>query len=189
MIGYLRGKVIEKHVPEVWVDVSGVGYRVRVGERVYQSVVVDEEVFLYIHTAVRDDAIDLYGMADVAELQLFETVLGVSGIGPKIGLAIVGNRSVAQVEKAVREADVAFFQSIPGIGKKGAQRIIVDLKGKLGSLAELDLSDESENEDEVVEALVSFGFGRKDVLMVVAKLEGESVEERVREGLKRLGRR
>lgn len=189
MIGYLRGKVIEKRLPEIWVDVQGVGYRVRIGERTQAQVTLGQEISLYIHTAVREDAITLYGFDDYAGLKLFELVIGVSGIGPKIGMAIVGREKPENIERAVRDADVAFFQTIPGIGKKGAQRVIVDLKGKLPSMAELDLSDLDEIADVVV-ALKQFGFKEADIQAVLRKLpEGLSEEEQIRQALKQLGRK
>jgi len=189
MIGYLKGLVIEKKRNEVWLLCGQVGYRVRIGESLNQKLTPGSEVELFIHTAVRDDALDLYGFFNVGELQLFELIISVSGVGPKIGLAIMGQRSVEQIQKAVQEADVAFFQKIPGIGKKGAQRIIVDLKGKLPSIKDLDLT-EDESEDEVVEALRQFGFTAAEVMAVMGDLDPQlSSENRIREGLKRLGRR
>jgi holliday junction DNA helicase RuvA len=190
MIGYLKGTVIEKRGVEVWLGVRDVGYRVRVGSRLSGNISVGDGVELYVHTAVREDALDLYGFLTLSELRLFELIISVSGIGPKIGLSIVGNQSVEGIEKAVREADVTFFQRIPGIGKKGAQRIIVDLKGKLPSLKELDLSGDGEAEDDVTQALMGFGFGRVEVLGVLKDLDGSlSESEKIRQGLKRLGRK
>jgi holliday junction DNA helicase RuvA len=188
MIGFLRGRVIEKRRGEAWIECGGVGYRIRVGEKIYESMTLEQEAALFIHTAVREDAIELYGFLDYQTLALFEMFISVSGIGPKTASVIVGTKKREEVERAVQEADVAFFQKVPGIGKKGAQRIIVDLKGKMPSLKELDLS-ESEGEDEVLEALVSFGFKKVHAQEVVGKLDASlSVEERIREGLKRLGR-
>jgi holliday junction DNA helicase RuvA len=189
MIGYLKGLVIEKRLPEIWIDVQGVGYRVRIGERMQPKAVLGQEIAMYIHTAVREDAITLYGFEDYAGLKLFELVIGVSGIGPKIGMAIVGREKPENIERAVREADVAFFQGIPGIGKKGAQRVIVDLKGKLPSMADLDLSDMDDAADVVV-ALKQFGFKEADIQVVLRKLPADlSEEEQIRQALKQLGKR
>jgi Holliday junction DNA helicase RuvA len=189
MIGYLKGKIIEKRIPEVWVEVQGVGYRVKVGSRVFEKLTLDEEMALFIHTALRQDALELYGFLTMDDLKMFELLLNVSGVGPKTALTIVGNQPVERIERAVRDADVGFFQAIPGIGKKGAQRIIVDLKGKLPSLKDIDLTDEDEN-DAVYLALKQFGFNRNEIGRVMKDMDRTmSEQEQVREGLKRLGRR
>lgn len=188
MIGYIAGKVIEKTTGELWVDVRDVGYRVTVGNDFFSQAVKGENVELFVHTHVREDALSLYGFSSRPELELFELVISVSGVGPKIGLAVVGNNSVEAVLKAVRDADVQFFQATPGIGKKGAQRIIVDLKGKLPVMKELDLADVED--DAVLDALMQFGFSRQEVELSLSKLEdGLSEEERISQALKALGGR
>ena len=112
----------------------------------------------------------------------------VSGVGPKIALAIIGSQSPAAVEQAIQQADVNFFTRIPGLGRKGSQRIIVDLKGKIGSLKELDLQSEA-MDDDVTQALRQFGFKTAEIRQVLGQIEGSlSDEEKVREGLKRLGK-
>jgi holliday junction DNA helicase RuvA len=190
MIGYLRGRVIEKSVHELWLDVRDVGYRVRVIQPVLQQFLVGDEAELYIHTHVREDALELYGFSERRQLSLYEMIISVSGVGPKIGLAVLSSGSVERIQRAIREAEVNYFTLVPGIGKKGAQRLIVDLKGKLPSSKELDLSDDLPGEDAVVEALTSFGFSRVEVQAVIKDIDSELVEEeRIREGFKRLGKR
>jgi len=189
MIGYLKGRIIDKRLQEMWVEVGGVGYRVKVGKLQVSSYKLQDVVELYIHTAVREDAITLYGFANRQDLEMFEMLLTVSGVGPKTALQIVGNQPVERIERAVRDADVLFFQAIPGIGRKGAQRIIVDLKGKLPSLKELDLSDEGET-NMVYLALKQFGFKPNEIQMVMKDMDRSKTEsEQVREGLKKLGRK
>jgi holliday junction DNA helicase RuvA len=189
MIGYLKGKVIAKKGQEVWVEVNGVGYRVRVGESQISRYKIQDTNELYIHTNVKQDGIELFGFESMEKLMMFEMLLNVSGVGPKTALAIVGAQSVEQIYRAVQEADVAFFKAMPGLGTKGSQRIIVDLKGKIPSLKELDLTEGDESDDVVV-ALVQFGFKREHVLTVLKELEpGLSDEQKIREGLKRLGKR
>ncbi len=188
MFGYLKGQVAFRRGAEVWVVVGGVGYRVKMHTSKFKKQ-NGEGVELFIHTAVRENDISLYGFETMEELQLFELLLTVSGVGAKTAQAIVGDGTVDQIGKAIREADVGFFTRVPGIGKKGAQRIIVDLKGKLGSLKELDFSEDGEV-DEVTMALMQFGFKKQAIDLVVAKLNRDlSVEERVREALQRLGKR
>lgn len=189
MIGFLHGKIMDKRIPEVWLLVGGVGYRVKVGPRTFEQVKVEEETEFYIHTHLRQDALELFGFVDREELDLFELLLTVSGVGPKIALTVIGNQSVAQIERAVREADVAFFTRIPGLGKKGAQRIIVDLKSKIGSLKELDLQSEASENDDVTLALKQFGFKSEDIRQVMKQIDPSlSDQEKVKIGLKKLGR-
>ncbi|OGV92486.1 Holliday junction DNA helicase RuvA [Microgenomates group bacterium RIFCSPLOWO2_01_FULL_47_10] len=188
MIGYLKGSVIHKKGRELYILVREIGYRVRVGEKLAVTLRQGDEAELWIHTHVREDQLDLYGFNIPNELELFETLLSVSGVGPKVALSIVGTREVAQIEKAVQNADVAFFQSVPGVGKKGAQKIIVDLKGKMIVGRDLDLSGEGDGE--VAEALTQFGFSRIEVMGAVTKIDTSlPVEAQVREGLKLLGKR
>ncbi len=188
MIGYLRGKIIEVKYPDIWLYVSGVGYRVKVGKKQDSKFMIQDNLELFINTAVREDAITLYGFSSRQELEMFEMLLNVSGVGPKTALGIVSEASPEKVEKAVKEANVSFFQQIPGIGKKGAQRIIVDLKGKMPSLKDIDLTDEDEN-DAVYLALKQFGFKQDEIKAVMGQIDRtKSESEQVREGLKKLGK-
>lgn len=196
MIGYLAGKVIEKRGDEIWLLVGGVGYRVKFSISNNQPsnsagrFSNGNEIKLFIHTAVREDAITLYGFETMAQLTIFELLLTVSGVGPKTAMVIVGTQKVERIEKAVREADVQFFKQVPGIGKKSAQRIIVDLKSKIGSLKELDLSSEDDEADDVTLALKQFGFKTEDIRQVMKQIDPAlSDQDKVREGLKRLGRK
>lgn len=174
---------------EVWVDVRDVGYRVKIGTNFRQLMTIGDEVEMFVHTHVREDILDLYGFESRQQLSMFEVIISVSGVGPKTALGIVGGARVDQIEKAVRDADVGFFTQFSGIGKKGAQRILVDLKGKMPRIKELDLSEESESDDAVVIALMSFGFSKAEIGAVMREIDSEmSDEEKVREGLKRLGK-
>lgn len=196
MIGYLKGKIVACRQGELWVDVGGVGYRVRTNnksqtrfaEATARRVANDKEIELFIHTAVREDAITLYGFKDLEELELFEMLIGVSGVGPKTGMEIVGASSGEQIIEAISQADTNFFAKIKGIGKKSAQRIIIDLKNKIGSLKEIDLASEEE-EDTVFVALKQFGFKPSDISMALKKMDRtKSEEEQIREGLRMLGK-
>lgn len=188
MIGYLRGQVIDRDGEAVIVEVGGVGYKVRVAANKKFRFGADE-VELYVHTYVKEDEISLYGFADKQSLRMFELLVGVSGVGPKMAMSVLARGDGEQIARAVAMADVDFFKSVSGIGKKNAQRIIVDLKSKLGDLEELDLS-ETEMADEVVEALVGMGYAKRQVVEVLRELEaGLSDEERIKGALKRLGRK
>ena len=159
MIGYLSGTVLEKEGASILVDVNGVGYLVYVSDvGIYTS---GNDVKLYIYTHVKEDDISLFGFDSLAQKRVFQMLISVSGIGSKTGLAILGHGSSTQIRQAVIQGNVDFFQSVSGIGKKTAQRVIIDLKSKVGSVAELDLSEPEIGSDDVFDALVTMGFDPK----------------------------
>ena len=132
MIAFLRGRLLEKHPNRLIVDVNGVGYDVQVPlSTFYDLAEPGTEVSLRVHTHVREDQIALYGFASPLEQQLFERLIGVSGIGPKLALAALSGIDPDDLVRAVRTADVARLSAVPGIGKKTAERITLELKDKL----------------------------------------------------------
>jgi len=189
MIGKLTG-IIESNIKNpVLIDVHDVGYVVRVPERFLASVKPTKIHTLYIHTHVREDAFDLYGFATEQELNLFELLLTVSGVGPKTALSVV-DRGVEAVETAVRKSDVDFFTQIPRLGTKNAQKIIIELKSKLGSSKMLNLDGETGETKQLIEALISMGFERYEIREALKKLDSKdiSVEQKIRHALKLLGK-
>lgn len=191
MIGALRGIADTPITNPLLLMVGGVGYRVAVPEQVRKDIRRDEPVTLYIHTHVREDALDLYGFLTKEELTLFELLLSVSGIGPKTSLAIV-DRGAAGVRSAIAAADVSFFTTIPRLGKKNAQKIIIDLKSKIGSIEELNLTaDERGETKDLLEALESMGFAKKEAITAINQIKTTdvSMEERLRQALKLLSKR
>lgn len=190
MIGGLKGEPIISSDNSIILMVGGVGYQVCIPPSLKEKVRKEKEIFLFIHTHVREDLLELYGFLKKEELYLFKLLLGVSGIGPKTALAIV-DQGIENVQKAVVKADISFFTLIPRLGKKNAQKIIIELKPKLGDLEELDLSGEVEGETtQVIEALKSMGFSPKEVYAVLKKSPEniETVEDKIRYALKSLGR-
>ncbi len=163
MIGLLTGNITTTRRNPLIVNVAGVGYLVHTTQSVAGSV---------------------------KELALFELLLTVSGIGPRTALSVI-ERGAHAIEKAVQESDVTFFTTIPRLGKKNAQKIIIELKNKLGGLKDLDLTSEESNEtNQILEALLSMGFRRAEVLAAIKKLEPEdtTVEQKIRHALKVLGK-
>lgn len=189
MIGALKGTIFAKNEKSVTVMVNNVGYRVHVSPALLSRLSEDDEVVLYIHSYVREDALELYGFSSQADLELFELMIDVSGIGPRTAIGIL-DRGSDGIRKAVAEADVAFFTTVSGVGKKTAQRLIIELKPKIGDMVDLDLAGEISGEtQDVVNALQAVGFSQKEALVAVRNLpEGlESVEEKVKEALKKAG--
>ena len=178
MIGYLHGKVINSRYGRLLVDVNGVGYLVYTTPQLnlpQNSVDISHEVELYIHEHIREDAYDLYGFLSYQELELFERLISVSGIGPKAGINIIDAASPIKIFNAIESSDVAFFTSISGIGKKVAAKIILELKSKISidesSNILLNDDDTSSNEDE--EALIMLGYKKADIQAILTKIPAE----------------
>jgi Holliday junction DNA helicase RuvA len=189
MIGRLTGKIdcIQKN--PIIIDVGGVGYRVWVTQSFIKHTRKGLKTTVYIHTHIREDVFDLYGFTDQEELLLFEYLLTVPGIGPKTALSIL-ERGTNAVEKAVLKADMDFFTTIPRLGKKNAQKIIIELKNKLGGLKDLDLTGQTESETkQIFNALVSMGFQRNEIIEALKKIPQENltIEQKIRQLLKLLG--
>ena len=191
MIGFLNGEVIARDDPYIVIDVGGVGYKVLVSNGVLSKVASGNKLKLFIYTHVREDAIKLYGFLDLLDLKLFENLISVSGIGPKTAMAIFSVGVRKEIIQAIITNDVSFFATVPRLGKKNSQKIIIELKSKFGSIEDLDLAkiDVKEN-GEVIAALKNFGFSNKEALGAVKsiKTDGKTTEEKIRLALKELGK-
>ncbi len=187
MIGYLKGTVQVKQDEGLIVLVGGVGYAVCVPASVFDGCQIGETVELLVYTHVREDELALFGFAQSADRKMFVSLLGVSGIGPRLAMAVMSQSGGAfRVIRAIQEAEVDFFTSIKGLGKKGAQRLIVDLKPKVGGLKELDF--ESQADQELVEALEGLGFSKKEIVASVKDVSPDlSLEDKLRLALKKTG--
>ncbi|MGA2967671.1 MAG: Holliday junction branch migration protein RuvA [Candidatus Levyibacteriota bacterium] len=191
MIGLLKGKVELLKRPFVIIDVNGVGYKVLVPETIYTKLSLQEKVKIFTYTYVREDALDLFGFLEAEDLDLFENLLTVSGIGPKTALNIFSFGERKDIIEAIIKGDVAFFTSVPRLGTKNAQKIIIELKNKMGSSADLDLSGKDLLENaEVVQALKNFGFSASEAQKAVREIKqaGLTTEEKIRLALKNLGK-
>ena len=190
MIGALRGTIEEIKKNPIIVFVGDVGYAVHVPDQFAKTIHLHTKTLLYIHTHVREDALDLFGFPTQEDLALFELLLTVSGIGPKTALAVC-DRGATAIQHAVQESDVDFFTTVPRLGKKNAQKIIIELKNKLGSIQDLDLRDDQSSEtDELIDVLLSMGFIKKEIQKCIPKLPKQDVtlEEKLRDSLKLLGK-
>ena len=184
MIAKLTGTPGRLSPDSIIIDVQGVGYKVFVSAN---TSVVGETVSLFIHTHVREDSLDLYGFLTAEELQLFKLIINISGIGPRTGLMLL-NQGVAGIISAVAKAEVEFFTSIPRLGKKNAQKIIIELKPKLGDLTALDLVGENSETKDAINALVNLGFKPKEVREALRQSEGEDIDAKIKAALKYLGK-
>lgn len=188
MIARLTGTVAQTSHNPLVLDVHGVGYAVFVPQNLLSSAHENMPLTVFTHTYVREDALLLFGFSSQDELHLFDLLLTVSGIGPKTALAVL-DRGGDAIRKAIIEADVDFFTAVPRLGKKNAQKIIIELKHKLGSLADLDLSRDTDGETkQITDALLSMGFDRTEIKRVIAKLPQGTIEEKIRHALKTLAK-
>ncbi len=163
MFAFLRGTVARKTLDHVELDVAGVGYEVYVPDGVHRKLIVDGSATLLTHCHIREDAFQIYGFLREEERALFRTLLGMSGIGPKVALAVLSAMSVAEFGRAILDNDVTAFTRVGGVGKKTAQRLILEMKAKVGQDAELSaILGEAEGagepeRDDVIAALCSLG--------------------------------
>lgn len=191
MIGFLKGEVFFKEGNSIILDVNGVGYKVLGSSDVLAKAIKGNSLNLFIYTHVREDNISLFGFLESSDLKLFENLIGVSGIGPKTAMNIFSQGSRSQIVSAIVAADTSFFKSVPRLGQKNAQKIIIELKNKFGGIGDLDLSGENmSGSEEAVSALKSFGFTSKEIHDAIknVKKNGQKVTETIKLALKYLGK-
>lgn len=186
MYEYMTGQLVYVDPLYVVVDVQGIGYQIYVANPFRFTSVLHEEVQMYIHQAVRDDNITLYGFKDASEKRLYLKLISVSGIGPKSGLSILANGDHRGLIAAIEAEDVKYLTKFPGVGKKTASQIVLDLKGKLNELVDSDKSDSLvENAEDVTgltsshvreaeEALKGLGYSVREVDKILPKLNKET---------------
>jgi len=164
VIAHLRGTILEKQPNRVVVDVGGVGYDVAVPLSTFYGLAdAGGDVALRVHTHVREEAISLFGFATPLELDLFERLIGISGIGPKVGLAVLSGIEPAELISAIERGDLARLTAIPGVGKKTSERIVLELKDRLPkahAVPAAGVADEPVLRDDLVSALINLGYHR-----------------------------
>jgi Holliday junction DNA helicase RuvA len=187
VIARLRGRPVGRTPDGLVLDVNGVGYLVAATPTVLRRAAAGSEVTVETYLHVREDALQLYGFGDAEERELFVHLLTVSGVGPKVALAVVSGSPAAELRKAIALGDHARFQAIPGIGKKTAERIVLELKEKLGSAAEPGLSAVGDAPGHTIarDALVELGYSVLDAERALAEVDPDlPAEERVRLALR-----
>lgn len=167
MIGFLSGIVKSVSGSKAILNVGGVGYTVSLPTN--HGLTPNQPAQLYIHTHVREDEISLYGFSQESSLDLFEKLLGVSGVGPKSALTILSAAAPDHIKQAIIGSNLAFFTAISGIGKKGAQKIILELKPKLGR-GQADLAN-LEGNSELDQALTNLGFSKNEIVSVISRID------------------
>jgi holliday junction DNA helicase RuvA len=183
MITQLRGKVVARRLDGVVLDVGGVGYLIQTTRRALSKSQDGGEVTLATYLHVREDALQLYGFAESAERELFELLLSVSGVGPKVALAILSSSTPAELRRAIALEDTTRFVAIPGIGRKTAQRVVLELKERLGPTE--GVGEASGQELVARDALVELGYSVAEAERALAGTDPElAPEERVRQALR-----
>ena len=192
MIAHIKGMIEEKFGTNgVIVDVGGVGYEMMVPVPDFESATLGEERKFYTYHQVRENAEELYGFSSLVAKKLFEMLISVQGIGPKAGVAILSLAEAEEVRNAIANADTSFISKASGVGKKSAERVVVDLRDKVGTPSKYGATDvkygvkKLDESDEALDALIALGFQLKEATAALAEVDASlPVEERVRLALK-----
>ncbi len=191
MIGRVVGVLVEKHPPQILVEAGGVGYEIEVPMSTFYNLPASgERVTLLTHLVVREDAHLLYGFATDPERRAFRQLLKISGVGPRIALAVLSGMSVGELVEAVAAQESGRLVRVPGIGKKTAERLLLELKGKLGdAVSGVAVNREKPAASDVINALLGLGYSDKEAQLAVKHLpEGLSVSEGIRQALRSLSK-
>ena len=193
MYEFIRGNIIEQNPAHIIIEAGGVGYNINISLNTYSKFNQKKEGLIYLHQVIRDDAHVLYGFADKSERDLFRNLISVNGVGSATAIMMLSSLTPDEIAVAVTSENVAVLKAVKGIGIKTAQRIIIDLKDKLGKLYETDqilLSPNNTILNESLSALVMLGFVKRDAEKVVSKILQEqpqtTVEGVIKQALKRL---
>ncbi|MBK8453080.1 MAG: Holliday junction branch migration protein RuvA [Thiofilum sp.] len=194
MISSLRGKVLFKQPPELMIEVNGVGYELQASMNVFYALPLEPEVevVIYTHLAVREDAHTLYGFVSLDERSTFRQLLKVNGVGPKLALAIVSGMTPIELYQIIHAADITALSRIPGVGKKTAERLVVELKDRLPKPADNALTNaplrtsSADPANEALNALLALGYKapQAEKMIEAYKDQGLSVEEMIRQALR-----
>jgi Holliday junction DNA helicase RuvA len=182
MIGYLTGKLISSKPTQIIIDVNGVGYLVNISINTFEKISEKETVSLFIHTSVKEDSITLFGFFTQSEKEMFELLISISGIGPKVSLGILSGIAVDDLKDAIGNGNVSRLIAIPGIGRKTAERVVLELRNKVDASIKVTSA-----KDEAISALATLGYQRQLSEKVVRDLLAEnanySLEELIRKAL------
>ena len=196
MISYIKGNLEAKNLDNVIIDVGGIGYKIFMSIKSMNTLGdIGKEVKIYTYMRVREDDISLYGFCTNEELKMFEQLLGVSGVGAKLALSILSNISPSSFALAIITEDINTIKSLPGIGAKSAQRIILELKDKMKTQDAIEtefiptkIEIKDDKTKDAIDALQVLGYAKKDIDSVISHIDvtGLSVEDIIKQGLKHL---
>lgn len=187
MIGYLTGKIISSKPTQILLDVNGVGYLVNISISTFEKISDKDTVSLFIHTSVKEDSITLFGFYSQSEKEMFELLISISGIGPKVSLGILSGIAVDDLKDAIANGNVSRLIAIPGIGRKTAERVVLELRNKVDTIKSDGMIKETSAKEEAISALSTLGYQRQVAEKAVRDLLSEnpnySLEELIRKAL------
>lgn len=185
MIGSIKGQIIFRAERFVIVETNGVGYKIWLSAESLNKIQKIEESFFFIHTHIREDALDLYGFLIYEELEFFEMLINVSGIGPKGALTILSVASLDTLQRAISTSDISYLTKISGIGKKTAEKMVIELRDKVGKVEQ---SGNLRDELDALEALKALGYSQNEAREALKDIDAnKNTNEKIKEALKRLG--
>ncbi len=190
MIGYLQGQIIDLQHRSALIKTSDLGYIVYLTEHALSSLNIGDEVKLKTHLIVREDVLDLYGFIENEELIFFKLLVNISGIGPKSALSILSIAPPETLRQAILSENISYLTKVSGIGRKSAEKIILELRDKIGTLPH-DQSKISKNDNDAVDALIALGYNISDIRNIFKQITGEdtTVDEKIKIAIKKLGRK
>lgn len=190
MIAFVTGEVANKELDHVIVNRGGIGFRIYTSLHSLETITEGEEAVFYTHLVVREDDMSLYGFTQKEEMELFLLLITVKGIGPKVAIGVLSGLKPSQLVEALVNQDVTMLTKAPGIGKKTAERMILELKDKvdvMGNLAPAVEQTVGISDEEVIEALAGLGYHRSEVMAVLPSIDASlAVEDKIKQGLKLL---
>ncbi|MBU1178519.1 Holliday junction branch migration protein RuvA [Patescibacteria group bacterium] len=192
MISYLKGKIKLVREGFVILEVGGVGYRVYTTHKALSGIRgAEEEVELFVYQHIREDALNLFGFLTMAELEFFEIITSVSGVGPRVGLAVLEISSVDDIKQAIGTSNVDFITRVPGIGRKRAELIILELKNKMDVLVDGNKVMASEKDGDAINALMRLGYSRQEAKLALEGISDDvkDVGEKVKLALQGIGKK
>ncbi len=194
MISYLKGTVLTKKTKYLILLVDNIGYQIFTNEKTLNSLKEDDEASLYIHHHVTENSQELYGFTALPELELFKNLISISGVGPKSAINVLATSSVEDVIQAILAEDPALLKTVSGIGTKTAERIVVELKSKIGSLYKESTGNEisaaTPKDVEIIEALLGLGYNRKEIIDTIKQIPADITDtsEKIKAALKLLAK-
>ncbi len=188
MIGSIKGKIILIKEKFIIVEKNGIGYKISIPSGVLENVIKNkDEIHFWTHLHIKEDAQDLYGFLEYDELEFFELLIGVSGIGPKGALTILSVAPIEILKRAIGSGDISYLTKISGIGRKTAEKMVIELRDKMGKMNE---NDSLSQEVDILEALKSLGYSQNEARDALKKISGEmDLNTKIKEALKILGKK
>ena len=190
MIGHLEGKIIFKGERHVILDVGGAGYKIFVAASSYKNLSAGEKAALWTHLHVKEGALELYGFSHQSELEFFESLISISGIGPKSALGVLSLAPVDSLKRAISSGDTSYLTKVSGIGRKTAEKIVLELKDKFGFGKVGYVGDEFKEDTDILDALLALGYSQRESREILQKVPASVTgrEKRLKEALKMLGK-